>query len=181
MIELYLLIGFMIIGAIVAVEVRSLLSAVVSLGIVGFALCMAFLTLKAADVAITQLIVEVIVLVLLVRATGVRRDDTEALPGGRRELFAFVSVIIFMLIFAAFGLYALQYIPKFGQPLMSVSQVYLREAFAKTNAANLVASISLDFRAIDTLGEAAILFTAVLGAIALLRQKGRKKINERDD
>jgi len=39
----------------------------------------------------------------------------------------------------------------------------------------LVSSVVLDYRAYDTLGEATILFTAVLAVMALMRKVGRKK------
>ena len=48
-------------------------------------------------------------------------------------------------------------------------------------ATNLVTSVILDFRAYDTLGEATVLFASVIGIMAVLRGKGRKKIEERED
>ena len=48
----------------------------------------------------------------------------------------------------------------------------------QTGAANLVASVILDYRAFDTLGEATILFTAVVGVLAVVRRIGRKKADE---
>lgn len=176
MIELYLLLIFMIIGAIVAVEIRSLLSSVVAVGVVGFALCVVFFILRAPDVAITQLIVEVIALVILIRATGVKRDVTDII-GGRKELFVLGTTIVFVIGFAVFSFWGLRGLPEFGKPLMSVSKDYLLPV-EKSGAVNRVASILLDFRGYDTLGEATVLFTAVVGAIAILRKKGRKKIEE---
>ncbi|MFH1848252.1 MAG: hydrogenase subunit MbhD domain-containing protein, partial [Candidatus Omnitrophota bacterium] len=68
MIELYLLLIFMIIGAIVALEMKDMLSAIIAVGVVGLALSMAFLLLKAPDVAITQFVVEILCLIILIRA-----------------------------------------------------------------------------------------------------------------
>src|SRR3989338_406652 len=69
MVDLYLLLIFMIIGAVIAVEVEDLLSAVVCVGTVGLALSMIFLILKAPDLAITQIVVEILCLIILIRAT----------------------------------------------------------------------------------------------------------------
>ena len=69
MIELYVLLLFMIIGSVVALEVEDLPSSVIVLGTVGLGLCVAFLILKAPDVALTQLVVEILILILLIRAT----------------------------------------------------------------------------------------------------------------
>ena len=64
MAELYILLILMIIGSVVALEVKDLLSSVVALGAVGLGLCMTFLVLKAPDVAITQLVVEILSLII---------------------------------------------------------------------------------------------------------------------
>ncbi len=66
MIELYVLLIFMIIGAIVAIEMKDLLSSVIAVGAVGLGLSIALLILKAPDVAITQLVVEILCLIILI-------------------------------------------------------------------------------------------------------------------
>ncbi|KPJ69725.1 hypothetical protein AMJ44_02570 [candidate division WOR-1 bacterium DG_54_3] len=178
MIELYLLLIFMIIGAIVAVEIRSLLSSVVAVGVVGFALCVVFFILRAPDVAITQLIVEIIALVILIRVTGIKRDVTE-MRGEQRELITQGVSVGAVIALAVFFFLAIRLLPEFGKPLMSLSKDYF-SPLIKSGAINRVASVLLDFRAYDTLGEATVLFTAVVGAIAILRKRGRKKVEEED-
>ena len=69
-IHLFPLIIFMILAAFVAVQVKDLLSSVIAVGAVGLGLSVAFLMLKAPDLAITQFVVEIMVLILLIRATG---------------------------------------------------------------------------------------------------------------
>jgi len=69
MIELAILLIFMIVGAIIAVEIKDLLSSVIAVGAVGLGLSMVFLILKAPDVAITQLVVEILCLIILIRGT----------------------------------------------------------------------------------------------------------------
>jgi multisubunit Na+/H+ antiporter MnhB subunit len=49
-----------------------------------------------------------------------------------------------------------------------------------TGAANIVASVILDYRAYDTLGEATVLFTSIIGATVLLRRKSKKLLEEPD-
>jgi len=50
----------MIAGAVIAIEVKNLLSAVIAVGIIGLALSIIFLLLKAPDVALTQIVVEIV-------------------------------------------------------------------------------------------------------------------------
>ena len=61
----------------------------------------------------------------------------------------------------------------FGSPLMSMGEGYLKSG-AQTGAANHVTAVLLDFRAYDTLGEATVIFAAVIGCYALLRTRGRE-------
>jgi multisubunit Na+/H+ antiporter MnhB subunit len=65
-------------------------------------------------------------------------------------------------------------LPPFGQPLMEVSQHYLDAGAGEVGAANLVASVVLDYRAYDTLGEVTVLFAAVIGTLTVLRVRSRK-------
>ena len=67
------LILLMIIGAVLAMETPDLLFAVISVGTVGFLLAIVFLLLGAPDLALVQVAVEVISLVILLRAT-IHRD-----------------------------------------------------------------------------------------------------------
>jgi multisubunit Na+/H+ antiporter MnhB subunit len=170
--ELHLLLLFMIFAAIVAIEVKDLLSSVVAVGAVGFALCLAFLILKAPDLAITQLVVEILCLIILIRAT-INKDLPLVIEG--RWVFNTVSTLIFVAVFLFFAWSALQELPHFGQPFMSVAKKYLQEGRVKTGAVNIVTAVILDFRAYDTLGEATVLFTSVIGIMAVLRRPGRKK------
>jgi len=57
---------------------------------------------------------------------------------------------------------------------MEVVRKYLAEGTQKTGAVNIVTAVILDFRAYDTLGEATVLFTSVIGIMAILRRPGRK-------
>jgi len=176
MVELYLLLVFMIIGAIIAIEVKDMLSAVIAVGAVGLALSIAFLQLKAPDVAITQLVVEILCLIILIRAT-LKRDLPFATTG--RWLLNTIITGCFVAVFVMVAIRCFKDLPEFGYPIMRVSKTYIAEGLSKTGAANLVGSVILDFRAYDTLGEATILFTAVIGVLTIVRKIGRKKETEK--
>ena len=172
---LLLLLVLMILGAIIALEAKNLLSAIISLGIVGFGLTLIFLVLQAPDLAIVQIVVETLSLIILIAAilktTG--EDTTEG--WSVKKLYLYLGGFIFLFLFMWFINAAFKFLPEFGQPLLRMAQAYIKEGLTKTGAANLVGGIILDFRAYDTLGEATVLFTAVMGVIAVLRTIGRKK------
>jgi multicomponent Na+:H+ antiporter subunit B len=174
---LLLLLAFMIIGSIIAIETKNLLSSVISVGVVGFSLSIIFLMLGAPDIAITQVVVEILILVVLIRAT-ITTDNTAI--EGARDNFPFVSSLIFFGLFLIFAWFAVQELPRFGEPLMRVSKRYLEAGPRETGATNIVTSILLDYRGYDTIGEATVLFTSIIGAFVILRRKGRKGKAEAD-
>lgn len=174
---LFVLLIFMIVGSIVAIETKNLLSSVISCGIVGAAVSIAFLMLAAPDIAITQVVVEILILVILLRAT-ITIDNTTI--EAHWDTFAIVSSLIFFGLFLVFAFLAVQELPPFGQPLLRVSKEYLQTSLQKTGAANVVAAIILDFRGYDTLGEATVIFVSILGSFVILRRRGRKRRTEAD-
>jgi len=175
MIELYVLLVFMIIGAIIAIEMKDLLSAVIAVGAVGLGLSIVFLVLKAPDVAITQLVVEMLCLIILLRAT-LKKDLPFSTTG--RWLLNTLITAGFIVVFLFVAIRAFKDLPEFGYPIMRVANIYLKEGLVKTGASNIVSSVILDFRAYDTLGETTVLFTAVIGVMAIVRRIGRKKKDE---
>lgn len=172
MIELHFILIAMIIGAIAAMELKDLLSSVIALGAVGMGLTLEFLLLRAPDLAITQLVVEILSLIILIRATvGVKMPQEST----RTRLSYLLFALIFVAGFMYFSVQALRELPAFGAPVMKMGSQYIAEALNKAGAANIVSAIILDFRGYDTLGEATILFTSVIGVLAVLRKIGKKK------
>ncbi len=78
--------------------------------------------------------------------------------------FAFLFFIAF-LILSAFSM------RPFGEPsFREMDDYYIENAQAETGANNVVTTIVFDYRGFDTLGEATVLFTAVVGIVALFRE-----------
>jgi multicomponent Na+:H+ antiporter subunit B len=178
----YILLFFMVIAAIIAVETKDLLGSVICVGAIGFGGSLMFLLLHAPDIAITQVVVEVLALIILIRAT-ISRDHT--FITGEREFFGMVvSIAILLMVFLA-GMRVFDSLPPFGTPIFASvadapSQTYIEKGLTDTGAANLVAGVILDYRGYDTLGEATVLFTAIVGATVILRTRSRKRIEEPD-
>jgi multisubunit Na+/H+ antiporter MnhB subunit len=177
MIELYLFLVFTIIAAIVATEIKDLLAAVISLGAVGFSVAIMFILIQAPDLAIVQIVIEVLTMVIFIavilRTTHVDETIRKKLSG--TQIFSIVMFAFFAILFLIVMFRTLQEMPDFGNPIMRVASEYIKLGLPKTGGANLVAAVILDFRALDTLGEATVLFTSVIGVVALMRKSGRKK------
>lgn len=167
--EIHLILVFMITAAIIAVAVKDLLSSVVAIGAVGIGLAMAFLILKAPDLAILQLVVEILSLIILVHAT-IRQDLPFSTSG--RWFFNTGATLFFLAVFLVIANSILKDLPKFGAP--DRVAVQLPESHGMVGrGCNMVSLIALKFRNIDTLGEVAALFAAVVGVLTISRKIGR--------
>ena len=176
MLEIHLLLLFMIAAAVIAVRVKDLLSSVVAVGAAGLGLSMSFLVLKAPDLAITQLVVEILCLVILIRAT-IKKDLPFSASG--RWFFNTLVTLCFLAVFLAAAYFSLKDLPQFGYPTMRVAASYLENGVAQTGSPNIISAIILDYRGYDTLGEATVLFTAMIGVLAIIRKIGRRKQDKR--
>jgi multicomponent Na+:H+ antiporter subunit B len=180
---LIVLILLMIIGALIAITTSTLLYAVISVGAVGFLLSIVFLFLSAPDLAITQIAVEVVALVLLLQVAT--RSESES---DDERFFSFGKLVplILVILLAIFSARMFEQFPEFGVPAMdrfsdAPSSTYLREGLQQTGAANIVTAVLLDYRGYDTLGEATVLFCAVMGAISVLRRNARARLALADE
>ena len=168
--EIHLILLFMIFASILAVEIKDLVSSLIGLSAAGLGLCLGFLVLKAPALAITQLVVEILCVIILIRAT-INKDLPLVKDG--RWFFNTVTTVLFIGFFLVVAYFALKELPVFGRPMMRVSYQYIADGLEKTGAANIVSAITLNFRSYDTLAEAAILFTSIIGVLTITRRLGK--------
>ncbi|MDX9930625.1 MAG: DUF4040 domain-containing protein [Bacteroidales bacterium] len=165
---------FMILGAIFAIHAKDLLSAVIACGIVGYGLVICFLLLKAPDLAIVQIVVETITLVIMV---AVVLDSTRSEPFSKPDPRGWVNIftaLLIMVVIYIFMKMSTASLDTFGKGSLRMAEHYIKGAAELTGSANLVTGVIFDFRGYDTLGEATVLVTAVLGVLTILRIKGKK-------
>uniref|UniRef100_A0A7C6AAB2 DUF4040 domain-containing protein n=1 Tax=candidate division WOR-3 bacterium TaxID=2052148 RepID=A0A7C6AAB2_UNCW3 len=174
MVELYLLLIAMLGAAVVAIEIKDLLAAAVSMGIVGFSVAIMFILVQAPDLAIVQIVVEVLTVVYFA-AVILRTTHIDSTIGVKPQYLPTIVYFVFGTLFLIIALYALRDLPRFGFPIMKVASFYINNGLTQTGAANVVASIILDYRGYDTLGEAVVLFTSVLGVLTIMRRLGKKE------
>lgn len=168
--EIHLILIFMICASLIAVRSEDLISGVIALSATGLGLCLAFLVLKAPNLAITRLVIEILCVIILIRAT-INKDLPQVKDG--RWLFNTISTLLFIGCFLFFAFGALKQLPSFGDPIMKVSKEYLATGLEKTGSLNIVTAITMNFRGFDTLAEVAILFAAILGVITITRKTGK--------
>lgn len=175
MTELYLLSIAMLAAAIVAIEIKDLLASAVAMGIVGFSVAIMFILVQAPDLAIVQIVVEILTVVFFAAAILRTTHTDETIGKGIRteSIFPVITFFIFGTLFVVLAIYAMKDLPLFGTPIMKVADYYITNGLSDTGAANIVAAIILDYRGYDTFGEAVVLFTSVLGVLSIMRMKGK--------
>jgi multisubunit Na+/H+ antiporter MnhB subunit len=178
MIEIYLFLSFMIVAAIIAIEIKDLLAAAISVGAIGFSVAILFILLQAPDLAIVQIVVEILTLIIFVavifRTTDV--DETINKKSTPMQILGMVSYGLFVVVFLILIERIFSFLPGFGSPVMKVASEYIKMGLPQVGGANIVADIILDFRGLDTLGEATVLFTSVIGVLVVMRYKGKRAI-----
>ena len=173
-IAISVIIGLMILGAIYAIHAKDLLSSVIACGIVGYSLVICFLLLKAPDLAIVQIVVDTITLIMMVAVVlDSSREELFSKPDARGYISA-ATVILLIVILLYFFIISIQSLDILGKSSLRMAKYYIEGAAQKTGSANLVTGVVFDFRGYDTMGEAIVLVTAVLGVLTILRLKGKK-------
>lgn len=152
-------------AAVAIVVATSRLAAVTALGVAGFSIALLFIVLGAPDLAMTQFLVEtlIVVIIVLVMQRLPRFSKAERSSWGTRLRDGALAGTLGLLV-AAIMLAVLQL------PLdMTVPDYLANESVPSGKGRNIVNVILVDFRALDTLGEIAVIAVAAIGAYALLR------------
>lgn len=157
-------------GAFSAVRAKSAITAVVSLGIVGYGVALTFLFFGAPDLAMTQFSVETLTAVIFVMVFYHFRGLGSLSPWKIRLRDATIAML-----FGTSLALVLFFVGPFKTPLR-IANFFAENGPALTHGRNIVNVILVDFRGLDTLGEITVLTTAALGVRAVLRM-GREKKN----
>ncbi|MEO0074358.1 MAG: hydrogenase subunit MbhD domain-containing protein, partial [candidate division WOR-3 bacterium] len=93
--ELYVLLAMMLAAALVAAETRNLLAAAVALGLVGFSVAILFILVQAPDLAIVQIVVEVLTVVFFA-AVILRTTQTDTTLADRMRGDVLLPLVLFV-------------------------------------------------------------------------------------
>ncbi|MDQ1077804.1 monovalent cation/H+ antiporter subunit A [Pseudoroseomonas cervicalis] len=146
------------------------LAALILLGGAGLAVCVTFIWFSAPDLAVTQLLVEVVTTVLLL--LGLRWMPKRLENAGSNQVLArlrrwrdFVIAVG-----AGLGLTLISYATMTRVSPEGISRFFLERAYTEGGGTNVVNVILVDFRGFDTFGEITVLGIVALTVFALLRR-----------
>jgi multicomponent Na+:H+ antiporter subunit A len=162
--EIVVICALLMVGAAAGIAAPTRLSAIAILGIEGALLSLLFALFGAPDLAFTQLMIEVITLVLFVLAFHFLPDAfTSPIRLGARVMDALTAagagLAVTLVILAARS-------NRVGE---SISSWFINNAVPVGQGHNIVNVILVDFRGMDTQGEITVLVIAAMGVTALLR------------
>ncbi|MFZ0107226.1 MAG: monovalent cation/H+ antiporter subunit A, partial [Thiobacillus sp.] len=137
--------------------------ALITIGVVGLVVSLAFVKFSAPDLALTQLSVEIVTIVLLLLALFFLPQHAERERDGAR---VWRDAVIALL--AGSGTAALAW-AVMTRPYETIAGYFLENSVPGGGGSNVVNVILVDFRGYDTLGEITVLALAGLGIVAMLQ------------
>jgi multicomponent K+:H+ antiporter subunit A len=145
-----------------AIMYRRRLLALVPLGAVGLVVSLSFVHFSAPDLALTQILVEVVTIILMMLALAWLPEESPV-ERKRWRLWrdAFVSIA------AGLGVAGLVWVV-LDRPTASISPYFLETALPQGGGSNAVNVILVDYRGFDTLGEITVLGIAGIAIHAIL-------------
>ncbi|MCF5778084.1 monovalent cation/H+ antiporter subunit A [Pseudomonas poae] len=149
------------------------LAALTMISVCGLMTCVTFVWFSAPDLALTQLVVEVVTTVLILlglRWLPRRIEEVSPLPSTLRK--ARIRRLRDFLLSSAVGggMALLSYAMLTRQTPNDISSFYLSRALPEGGGSNVVNVMLVDFRGFDTLGEITVLGAVALTVYALLRR-----------
>jgi multicomponent K+:H+ antiporter subunit A len=141
---------------------RRRLVALILIGAVGLVVSLTFVLLSAPDLALTQLLVEVVTVILMMLVLHYLPAESPPEPRPlRKGLDAAVALV------AGVGAAAIVF-AVLSRPFASIAPYYLEKAYTEGGGTNAVNVIIVDFRGFDTMFEITVLAIAGLIVHALL-------------
>jgi multicomponent Na+:H+ antiporter subunit A len=140
-----------------------------AMGVTGYGIALIYVYYSAIDLAITQIIIETLMVVMFVLTLG-KLPKFKRLSGRSTKIrdaliaLSFGGVMTFL---------ALNAIDVNLNP--AISEYFVDNSALKAYGKNVVNVILVDFRALDTLGEITVLVIAAMGVYSLLNVKRLKK------
>jgi len=159
------LIFIIIISTVYSTISKSRMATIISMGVSGYGIALIFLYYSAIDLAITQIIVETLIVVMFVIVLQ-KLPRFAKLSSKATKIRDLIIALGFGSVMTIVALKAIRV--EFNHP---ISNFFVENSYLKAYGKNVVNVILVDFRALDTLGEITVLSIAALGVFVLLKKK----------
>ena len=157
-----------VIGALAAVRANKRFLAVLMVSVTGYGIALMFALQGAPDLALTQMLVETIILVAFVLAMRSLPAELRDRTGGRYRVVRVIIGAAFGITMVFAAIYALG-----ARVAAPVSLEFPQLAYEGGGGLNIVNVTLVDIRAWDTFGEISVLALAATGVASLIFVRGR--------
>jgi len=168
-VAMILVLGVAVLAAIAVSIAESHVTGVLTLGILGFMVAIFYILASGPDLALTQLVVETLLLLIFLLVIEELPAFYGELERGKVVRDAALSVLVGATAFVSV-LYAA---PAADSGLTETAEKYVSAAVPEGGGTNVVNVILTDFRAFDTLGESIVIVIAALSVLVLLTMRDR--------
>jgi multicomponent Na+:H+ antiporter subunit B len=166
------LLFLLILTAAGAIIVKDLIGAVFILGTYSFFLALLWAWQGAVDVAFTEAVVGAGVSTIFFLLTLFLTTPDEARTRYYRMSWLVMGGLIVLGVLMAYGAQDLPPVGSVDSPANAyLSPLYLERSLEETRTPNVVTAVLMDYRALDTLIETTVIFTAGVAASLLLRKR----------
>ena len=167
------ILSLIVVCAFATIMVKDLLSAAIIFGAYSFLMCLLWTEMGAVDVAFTEASVGAGVSTVLFFAAVYQTSRVVRPRRSARWLSKAVGLTAALLTGLVLVI-AENDFPDFANPFspasLHLSPYYITQTLHDTNVPNMVTSVLADYRGFDTMFETAVIFTAGLAVIAILRR-----------
>jgi multicomponent Na+:H+ antiporter subunit A len=161
------ILSVMLVAILFTVFTSSRLTAVASLGVVGYAICLLFVFYSAPDLAMTQFTIDTLTVILFVLVLY-RLPKYLTLSNNKIRIRDGIVALFFGALITILALEVIQ------EPMQNeTGKFYAENAYLLAKGKNVVNVVLVDFRGIDTLVEITVLVIAAIGVFGLLKLRIR--------
>lgn len=172
-----LLLSFLVVVVVAVTRTRDLFAAIVLTGIYSLLSASIFVVLDAVDVAFTEAAVGagISTVIFLGALALTARNEKVSISPSWGALFTTLAT-------GAILVYGTLDMPHYGDPTAPihhhVAPRYIQDSPTEVGVPNMVTSVLASYRGYDTLGETAVIFTAGISVLLLLRRPRQSAAKE---
>ena len=163
-----LILGVAALATVAVAAASSHVTGVLTLSILGFTVAIFYILASGPDLALTQLVVETLLLLIFLLVI----EELPAFYSDLRNSVAVRDGLVSVVVGATAFVTVLVAAPS-DDGLSDTARFYVQNAVPEGGGANVVNVVLTDFRAFDTLGEATVIVIATVSVLVLLIMRSR--------
>ena len=165
----YIIYGIVVVSVFFTLISGSRLTAIASVGVLGYGIALLFVFYSAPDLAMTQFTIDTLTVILFMLVLSKLPTLFSISPKSIKIRDSFIAAFMGVII----SIIVLIILNEKGD--FATSKYYIENSYTLAKGKNIVNVILVDFRGLDTMGEITVLAIAAIGVFSLLKLRLRKQ------